>query len=110
VLAAARRGLLRSAAHITGGGLVENIPRALPNGLGADLDRTAWEPGPVFGFVQGLADVSDEEMARTFNMGLGMVLVTAQEDADAAARAASDAGFEATRAGTVTDEPGVRLR
>lgn len=110
VLAAARRGLLRSSAHITGGGLVENIPRALPNGLGADLDRTAWEPGPVFGFVRGLADVSDEEMARTFNMGLGMVLVTAPEDADDAARTASDAGFEATRAGTVTDEPGVRLR
>ncbi|MGH2677360.1 MAG: phosphoribosylformylglycinamidine cyclo-ligase, partial [Actinomycetota bacterium] len=69
VLESARRGLVRAAAHVTGGGLVENVPRALPEGLGARLDRAAWRPPEVFGFLRRIADVSEEEMFRTFNMG-----------------------------------------
>jgi phosphoribosylformylglycinamidine cyclo-ligase len=108
VLEAARKGFIRSAAHITGGGLAENVPRALPEGLGADLDRQAWSPQPVFGLVATLADTSDEDMFTTFNMGLGMVLVAA-EAADAVA-VCRQHGLEAAVVGRVTAEPGVRFR
>jgi phosphoribosylformylglycinamidine cyclo-ligase len=110
VLAAARRGLLRSAAHITGGGLVENLPRALPAGLGADLDRGAWEEPAVFRFLRRVADISEDDMARTFNLGLGMVLVAPTGRAEAAVHAARAAGFEAAVVGRVGQDPGVRLR
>jgi phosphoribosylformylglycinamidine cyclo-ligase len=110
VLAAARGGLLRSAAHITGGGLVENLPRALPAGLGADLDRGAWEEPAVFRFLRRAADISEDDMARTFNLGLGMVLVAPTGRAEAAAHAARAAGFEAAVVGRVGQDPGVRLR
>jgi phosphoribosylformylglycinamidine cyclo-ligase len=110
VLAAAARGLLHGAAHITGGGLSENVPRALPEGLGADLDRSSWRPHDVFDFVARRADASDADMFETFNMGLGMVLVTPAEDADAVGALAAELGFEAAVVGLVTDESGVRLR
>jgi phosphoribosylformylglycinamidine cyclo-ligase len=110
ILAAAARGLLHAAAHITGGGLPENVPRALPEGLGAELDRTSWRPHEVFEFVARRADASDEDMFETFNLGLGMVLVTPAEDADAVGALAAELGFEGAVVGRVTDEPGVRLR
>jgi phosphoribosylformylglycinamidine cyclo-ligase len=107
VLEAVRRGLVRAAAHVTGGGLVENVPRALPEGLGARLDRSTWRPPGVFGFLQRIADVSEEEMFRTFNMGLGMVLVAGPDDVDATVDAVRGAGFDAAPVGVVTEEPGV---
>jgi phosphoribosylformylglycinamidine cyclo-ligase len=110
IMAAAARGLLHAAAHITGGGLPGNVPRALPEGLGAELDRTAWRPHEVFAFVARRADASDADMFETFNMGLGMVLVTPAEDADPVGALAAELGFEAAVVGRVTDEPGVRLR
>ncbi|HEV3474855.1 MAG TPA: phosphoribosylformylglycinamidine cyclo-ligase [Actinomycetota bacterium] len=108
VLEASRRGLLRSAAHITGGGLVENVPRALPEGLGAELDRGSWTAPPVFGFMAHLADVSDEDMVATFNIGLGMVLVTGQ--ASEVVAICGDHGLRAVPVGTVTAGAGVRFR
>lgn len=110
VLAAAARGLLHAAAHVTGGGLPGNVPRALSEGLGAELDRTSWRPHDVFAFVARRADASDVEMFETFNMGLGMVLVTAAEGADDVVALASRQGFEAAVVGRVTAEPGFRLR
>jgi phosphoribosylformylglycinamidine cyclo-ligase len=62
-------------AHITGGGITENLPRALPKGVAAVVERTAWPVMPVFEHLQALGNISDEEMYRTFNMGIGMVLV-----------------------------------
>jgi phosphoribosylformylglycinamidine cyclo-ligase len=109
VLEAARRGLVRAAAHVTGGGLVQNVPRALPEGLGARLDRSAWRPPEVFGFFRRIADVSEEEMFRTFNMGLGMVLVAGPNDVNATVDVVRGAGFDAAPVGVVTDEPGVVL-
>jgi phosphoribosylformylglycinamidine cyclo-ligase len=109
VAEAARGGLVHAAAHITGGGLVGNIPRALPEGLGAGLDRASWNLPPVYGFIQRLADVPEEEMHRTFNMGLGMVLVAAPDRADALMRTASAHGFGAAVVGAVRDEPGIVL-
>jgi phosphoribosylformylglycinamidine cyclo-ligase len=65
----------KGAAHITGGGLVGNIPRCLPDGLGARLDRKAWKVPPIFELIRKRGRIADDEMHGTFNMGLGMILV-----------------------------------
>ncbi|MFQ5860843.1 MAG: phosphoribosylformylglycinamidine cyclo-ligase [Dehalococcoidia bacterium] len=75
--------LLKGMAHITGGGLVENVPRVLPSGLAAQIDRSAWEVPPIFRLVQQAGDVNEQEMLRVFNMGIGMVLVCAPEQVSA---------------------------
>ncbi len=67
--------VVRGIAHITGGGLVENIPRVLPEGCGAELDSSAWRRPPIFELIRELGQVPTEEMYRTFNMGLGLVLM-----------------------------------
>lgn len=66
---------VRGMAHITGGGLTENVPRILPAGLGAVIDRSTWSPQPVFAMMQKLGTIPDAEMFRAFNMGVGLVLV-----------------------------------
>jgi phosphoribosylformylglycinamidine cyclo-ligase len=68
----------KAAAHITGGGLLDNLPRALPPGLAAELDRRAWQPPEIFRLVARRGAVDEDEMFGTFNMGLGMVLVTSE--------------------------------
>ena len=69
------KGAVKGMAHITGGGITDNIPRVLPEGTAARIDRAAWEVPPLFRWLQRCGDVADEEMVRTFNMGIGMVLV-----------------------------------
>jgi len=70
------RGIpVKGMAHITGGGLVENVPRILPDGLGCVIDRTTWTPQPIFGLMQSLGQMDDYEMHRTFNMGVGLVII-----------------------------------
>jgi phosphoribosylformylglycinamidine cyclo-ligase len=81
------RGRFKGAAHITGGGLPGNIPRVLPKGCGALLDGSTWNVPPIFGLIQRMGVVSTEDMLRTFNMGLGMVLVVAAADAESVAAA-----------------------
>ncbi len=66
---------VKGMAHITGGGLVENVPRILPDGLGAVIDRSTWTPQPIFSLMQQLGGIDDREMHRTFNMGVGLVLI-----------------------------------
>jgi phosphoribosylaminoimidazole synthetase len=66
---------IQALAHITGGGLVENLPRVLPEGLGAVLWRSGWRVPPLFGLIQARGAISDDEMHRVFNMGLGMLVV-----------------------------------
>jgi phosphoribosylformylglycinamidine cyclo-ligase len=66
---------VKAMAHITGGGLVENLPRVLPAGLGAVIDRRTWTPQPVFKMMQSIGEIEDVEMHRTFNMGVGLVMV-----------------------------------
>jgi phosphoribosylformylglycinamidine cyclo-ligase len=105
----AARRLIRSAAHITGGGLVGNVPRALPEGTGARLDRSAWIPHEVFGFLARTADVSEEDMYGIFNMGLGMVLAAEPGAVPDTISAIAEAGLEAAEVGRVTDRPGVDL-
>jgi len=83
-LAAARAGHLKALAHITGGGLVDNIPRVLPPGLGAELDAALWPLPPVFAWLAEGARVAPAELVRGFNCGIGMVAVVAAERAEAA--------------------------
>jgi phosphoribosylformylglycinamidine cyclo-ligase len=84
VLALHRDRLLHAAAHITGGGIVENLARILPEGLGAVLDRGTWTEHPIFGLLQRAAALTDDDLFATFNMGLGMIVAVAPEDAEAA--------------------------
>jgi phosphoribosylformylglycinamidine cyclo-ligase len=82
---------LKAAAHITGGGLPGNVPRVLPPGLGAVMWRGSWPIPPIFGLLHRTGKLSEQEMLRTFNNGLGMVMVVPAEDADALAKA--EGGF-----------------
>ena len=82
---------LRSIAHLTGGGWEGNLPRALPEGLGAVIDRTAWRVPGVFRVLADLGRVTDEEQWDVWNMGIGLVVVVGAADADAAVRAVEDA-------------------
>lgn len=72
---------IKGLAHITGGGLTENIPRVLPEGVKVVLDRSTWPVLPIFKLIQKIGQVADEEMLRTFNMGIGLVLVIPSEQA-----------------------------
>ena len=102
VLELHRAGLLHAAAHITGGGLIENIPRMLPNGLGARIDRGTWREHPIFGILQRAGELQDDDLFSTFNMGLGMVLAVAPEHADAV-------GAHGPIIGSVESGQGVRI-
>lgn len=73
-------GVIKGLAHITGGGFLENIPRILPEGVSVEVKRGTWPEPPIFGIMQRLGNVSDQEMFRTFNMGIGMILVCSPED------------------------------
>ncbi len=73
---------LKGIAHITGGGLVDNVPRVLPGGLAARFERSTWKVPPIFTLIQREGNVSDDEMFHVFNMGLGMVLVCARGDVE----------------------------
>ncbi len=85
VLAALARHPIHALAHITGGGLLENIPRVLPEGLAAHLDLTSWPRSELFQWLQEQAGIDDHEMSRTFNNGIGMVLVVPASEAPACA-------------------------
>jgi phosphoribosylformylglycinamidine cyclo-ligase len=110
VLAAVRAGGVRALAHITGGGLTENLPRVLPEGLGAAIDLDAWRLPPVFGWLRAAGGIAEGEMLRTFNCGIGMVLVVAPDRAEAIAALLVDAGETVVRLGTVRPGAGVAYR
>jgi len=73
---------IKGIAHITGGGFLDNIPRILPDRVCANIDRSTWEVPPIFRIIREMGDIEELEMFRTFNMGIGMVLVVAPADAD----------------------------
>jgi phosphoribosylformylglycinamidine cyclo-ligase len=106
----ARDGLVHAAAHITGGGLIENVPRALPDGLGATLDLGTWTAPPVFDLVAEAAGASRDDMFATFNMGVGMVLVVPGGTADEVVARADASETPAWRMGQVAPGAGVDLR
>ena len=88
-------------AHITGGGLVENIPRVLPPGLTAELNRNAWPETALYAWLQAQGQVPFDEMNRVFNCGIGMVVVVAQADAQKTLQVLAEQGEQAYRIGAV---------
>ena len=93
--------LAKGAAHITGGGLVENTPRALPDHLATDFDWGAWKRPAVFEWLQSTGGVPEEDMRRTFNLGVGMVLIAAVGDADEVIAKLNAGGERAFRIGVL---------
>ena len=75
---------VRTFCHVTGGGLAGNMERIIPEGLVAEMHRNTWTPGPIFRTIKSVGQVPDEEMEKTFNMGVGMTAVVAEEDRDRA--------------------------
>jgi phosphoribosylformylglycinamidine cyclo-ligase len=108
VLAAIRAGGVHALAHITGGGLAENLPRVLPKGLGAEIELDSFTPPPVFGWLRETGGIAQAEMLRTFNAGIGMVLVVAPDRAEALQALLAGEGETVCRLGRVTSGEGVR--
>jgi phosphoribosylformylglycinamidine cyclo-ligase len=94
-------GDIGALAHITGGGWEGNVPRTLPDGLGVEVDTGSWPVPAIFTLIQQRGDVADEEMVRTFNLGIGMTVVVPEDHADAALSAVPDA----CRIGRVVEVP-----
>jgi phosphoribosylformylglycinamidine cyclo-ligase len=96
-----RTGKIHAMAHITGGGLLENIPRVLPAGLHAHVDADAWEQPRLMAFLQAQGNIEPEEMARTFNCGVGMVIAVAESDVADVTAALEAAGETVHRIGHI---------
>lgn len=92
---------VRGFAHITGGGLTENIPRVLPDHLAAKIDLSSWKLPPVFAWIQSLGNIAEAEMLRAFNCGIGMVVVVAKKDAEEITKAFIKQGEKVVTLGTL---------
>ena len=113
-LAAARAGLVKAMAHITGGGLVENLPRMLPDGMALDIDAGAWPISPVIAWLAETGGIAAGELGRTFNCGIGMAAIVAPDDVQAAIDLFNGNGETAYRIGAVVGaeagRPAVTIR
>ncbi len=107
LLRAIRAGGVHALAHITGGGLSENLPRVLPQGMGAQVDLDSWNLPPVFGWLAQAGGMDQGEMLKTFNAGIGMVLAVAPERAEALEQLLRDAGEGVHVIGQVSAGQGV---
>lgn len=106
VRAALEAGGVRAIAHITGGGIPGNLPRVLPEGIGAEIDERSFPRPAIFDVIQKRANVAEHEMRRTFNLGIGMIFAVAPEQADAVEKALTDAGERPHRIGALVAMPG----
>jgi phosphoribosylformylglycinamidine cyclo-ligase len=102
-------GSLLALAHITGGGLPGNLPRSLPDGLGAEIRTRSWEVPPLFRVLQRTGSIDDAEMYRVFNMGVGMVAIVNPREADVVLARLVDSGEPAWLLGEVVEGAGVRF-
>lgn len=103
VLALLPQAPIRGMAHITGGGLTENLPRILPESCAARIEVTSWPVPGIFDFIRRTGRIGDDEMFRVFNMGIGMVLVVAAGDADRLVSTATNLGERAFRIGRIVE-------
>jgi phosphoribosylformylglycinamidine cyclo-ligase len=94
---------VKGMAHITGGGLIENLPRILPTDTRAVLHKDAWIMPPLFSWLQQLGNVSDAEMLRVFNCGVGMAVVVSADQADAVMTYLGETGETVWRIGEITE-------
>jgi phosphoribosylformylglycinamidine cyclo-ligase len=107
VLATMAKVAVKGLAHVTGGGLTENIPRVLPESTCARLEKARWPRPAIFDWLQRTGNIEEAEMHRTFNCGIGMAMVVAAEDAKAAIDALASHGVEAFEIGAIVErEPG----
>jgi phosphoribosylformylglycinamidine cyclo-ligase len=106
-LAAIRAGGVHGLAHITGGGLTENPPRVLPEGLACQIDLGAWTLPPVFRWLATTANMAEAELLKTFNCGIGMILVVDEAEADALTALLTIEGETVTRIGRIVEGQGV---
>ena len=104
-LAAIEAGGVKALAHITGGGLVENLPRVLPEGMAAEIDAGSWPVPAVFTWLARAGGVPAAELIRTFNCGIGMAMVAAPERADDLSRLLSETGETVYRIGRIVERP-----
>ncbi len=102
--------LLKGAAHITGGGLTDNIPRILPRGLGVEIDSSAWPAQPVFELLKKLGNVPDGDHRRTFNLGVGMVLVVGKKKIGFVSQSLRKLGEPFYQIGRVVEHSGKKAR
>ena len=102
-------GDLLALAHITGGGWSDNIPRTLPDGLGATVESGSWRVPRIFSLIQERGDIADAEMVRTFNLGIGLTVVVRPQHVDVALRAVPDAARVGTIAPVASGEPRVEF-
>ena len=107
ILPLVQEGKVLGMAHITGGGLTDNVPRVLPAGLGVKIDTAAWNHPPIFALLQRLGEVNWPEMYRTFNMGIGFVLIVHPEDVVAVNQKLADLGEKSFVIGSVVPGEGV---
>ena len=110
VLQLCDKDLIKSAAHITGGGFYENIPRSLPKGLGVTVEKSALAVPPIFDYLQSLGGISEHDMFNAFNMGTGMTVTCAEENVQAVLDNLRGFDLEGRVIGRVTDEEGVIIR
>ena len=109
-VAALRGDCVNALAHITGGGLTENLPRVLPDGMGAEIDLGAWELPHVFKWLAQTGGMAEAELLKTFNSGMGMIAVVSPDDVDAAKGAFATDGHAAVEIGRITSTAGVAYK
>jgi phosphoribosylformylglycinamidine cyclo-ligase len=102
-------GMIKGMAHITGGGVIENIPRTLPIGLGADIRVGSWATPPIFAAIQKIGGIEQSEMYRVFNMGIGFVAIASPENTDALIGRLRESGENAMAIGTIVGSNCVKL-
>jgi phosphoribosylformylglycinamidine cyclo-ligase len=110
ILSALKKFELKGMAHITGGGFIENIPRMLPAGLGAELVEKSWQIPAVFKLISEVGQIGYKEMYNIFNMGIGMVIVAEKQQAAALLDHFNEMGETAYQIGVVSDQEGVRIK
>lgn len=110
ILEVLKKGQVKGLAHITGGGFYENIPRMMPEGLGVEINKGAWEIPPIFTFLQELGGLSEEDLFGTFNMGIGMVVAVPEEAVDATITELEAQGERAWEIGSVVAGEGLHWK
>ena len=110
MLALAKEVKIKAVSHITGGGFYENIPRSLPEGITAVIEKKALKILPVFDIIEKIGNIPERDMFNTFNMGVGMSITVAPEDTDRAVRILRENGTDAYIIGeTASGEDGVKI-